>query len=45
MPLNVFTDENKRKMLDTLTKRDVRRGTLVEEFDILAKRARGSATR
>lgn len=46
MPLNVLTEENKKMMLENLLgEKDFRRGTLMEDFDILARRAKGSATR
>ena len=46
VPLNVYTDENKKMMLENLSdQKEFRRGTLMEDFDILAKRAKGSATR
>ena len=46
VPLNVYTDENKKMMLENLSdQKEFRRGTLMGDFDILAKRAKGSATR
>lgn len=45
VPITVFTDENKLTLLDILCDQNYRRSALMQEFDLLAKRARSSAVR
>jgi hypothetical protein len=45
VPNNVLTEENKLTIVNLATDQSFRKGSLSNEFDILAKRARSSAIR